>query len=239
MAETALPKYYRIVQDITSRIQAGVLQPGMRVPSENEIIQEHGVSNTTARKVLQEIERAGWAIRIKGKGTFVQTQNVERSATRILGFTRNMLEAGYQPGTRLLGQAVRRDSYSAVVNGRFYLLKGPICHIRRLRFADDTPMMLEDRYISQALCPGIAELGLEGSLYDLYEGTYKLTLTEVNQMLSTTLIEDDERMGLFQLQSPVSAFVVDGVTFCGKDVILEMERSIYRGDKYRFSVRAT
>jgi GntR family transcriptional regulator len=211
----------------------------MRVPSENEIIQAHGVSNTTARKVLQEIERAGWVIKIKGKGTFVQTQNVERSATRILGFTRNMIEAGHRPSTRMLKQEVRKAGYSALINGRFYLLKGPICHIRRLRFADDTPMMLEDRYISLALCPGMDQYELEGSLYELYEQTFHLNLTEVNQMLSTTLIDEVRDMDLFRISEPVSAFVVDGVTFCGKDLILEMERSIYRGDKYRFSVRAT
>jgi GntR family transcriptional regulator len=234
-----LPKYYRIVQDLTARIQRGRLQPGMRLPSENEIIHKYRVSNTTARKVLQEIERAGWALRIKGKGTFVQTRNVERPATRILGFTRNMLEAGHQPSTRVLEVEIRCEGYSAVVNGRYYVLKGPVCHLRRLRFADAVPMMLEDRYISLALCPRIDRRGLEGSLYDIYERSYRLTLTEVNQMLSTALIEDRERVGLFELEEPVCAFVVDGVTFCGKDVILEMERSIYRGDRYRFSVRAT
>ena len=37
---------------------------------------------------------------------------------------------------------------------------------------------------------------------------------------------------------PIPAFRVEGVTFCGKEMILEMEDSIYRGDKYRFSVCA-
>lgn len=37
----------------------------------------------------------------------------------------------------------------------------------------------------------------------------------------------------------VPAFRVEGVTFCGKEMILKMEDSIYRGDKYRFSIRAT
>lgn len=239
MAKSTLPKYYRISQDITARIQSGKLRPGMRVPSENEIIQNYHVSNTTARKALHEIERAGWAIRIKGRGTFVQTQNVQRSATRILGFTRNMIEAGHEPRTQLLEADVRRKGYSTVVNGRFYHMKGPVFRIKRLRLADEIPMMLEERFIALKLCPDIGKRDLEQSLYDLYERQYGLTLTEVNQMLSTMSIGDEATMELFQIAEPVCAFMVDGATFCGKELILEMEKSIYRGDKYRFSVRAT
>lgn len=239
MAKQTVPKYYRIAQDITARIQNGKLRPGMCVPSENEIIERYSVSNTTARKALQEIEKAGWAIRIKGRGTFVQTQNIQRSATRILGFTKNIIEAGQRPLTEVLEADVCRKGYSAVVNGRFYVMKGPVCRIKRLRFANEIPMMLEERFISLELCPGIETKNLKQSLYDLYERQYGLTLAEVNQMLSTVLIQDEPTMGLFRITEPICAFVVDGVTFCNKELILEMERSVYRGDKYRFSVRAT
>jgi len=235
----SLPKYFTICQKIISRIKQGKLLPGMRIPSEHEIIARYRVSNTTARKILQEIEDTGWAVRIKGKGTFVRTANVERTATRILGFTRNMIEAGYTPSTKVLGARTLKTGYSAIVNDRFYAMRGPVYAIRRLRFADDVPMMLEERYISLAFCPDIAERNLEGSLYDLYNNVYGLHLTEVNQMLSSIALDDARTMALFDLTEPISAFLVEGVTFCAKEIILEMEKSIYRGDKYRFSVRAT
>jgi len=80
-----VPKYYRISRQIIERIRSGELRPGMRVPSENELIRRHGISNTTARKALHEIEAEGWCTRVKGKGTFVRERSVQRSATRILG----------------------------------------------------------------------------------------------------------------------------------------------------------
>jgi GntR family transcriptional regulator len=67
-----LPKYFLISQEIIQRIKKGELQPGMQVPSENQIIEQHRVSNTTARKALLEIEKSGWAVRIKGRGTYVR-----------------------------------------------------------------------------------------------------------------------------------------------------------------------
>jgi len=233
-----IPKYFSISQAIISRIRQGDLQPGMKIPSENDIIKTYQVSNTTARKTLQEIENAGWAIKIKGKGTFVRSANVERSATRILGFTRNMIEAGYRPSTKLLLSRLSKKGHQGVINGRFYHLPGPLYRIVRLRYADDIPMMYEERFISQEFCPGITQHDLEQSLYDLYEQRYQLSLTEVKQMLSASIIDDEDMMSLFDLTGPIPAIVVEGVTFFGKELILEMEKSVYRGDKYKFSVRA-
>ena len=82
-----VPKYLEISQGIVAQIRRGKLKAGDRVPSENEIIRKHSVSNTTARKALAEIDNAGWVTRVKAKGTFVRTQNVGRSVDRILGFT--------------------------------------------------------------------------------------------------------------------------------------------------------
>jgi GntR family transcriptional regulator len=233
----SLPKYHAISQDIVGEITAGKLVPGMRVPSENQIISHYRVSNTTARKALLELERAGWAVRIKGRGTVVKDGPVTRSATRIMSFTRNMIEAGFTPSTRVLSQEIVK-SYSAIINGRRYHMKSPVCRIERLRFGNSIPMMVEVRYISCALCPGIEKLDLSHSLYELYEKRYGLSLTEVHQMVSAVTL-DAEAMELFGLDEPVPGLLVEGVTFRGKEIILEMEKSIYRGDRYRFAVRAT
>ena len=235
--EDRLPKYYSISQEIIGLIRSGKLGPGMRIPSENEIIEKYGVSNTTARKALQELNAGRWVVKIKGKGTFVHTQDVVRSVDRILSFTRNMTEAGFKPSTKVLHSGVVRKGYSAMINGRRYSMEGPVFKTHRLRFADNVPMMLEVRYISLALCPGIEKLALTGSLYDIYRTKYGHELTEIHQMLSTYMLES-EATTFFDLHGPVPGFLVDGVTFCGREIILEMEKSIYRGDRYTFAVRA-
>jgi GntR family transcriptional regulator len=235
--ETKVPKYYRISRQIIDMICSGRLKPGMRIPSENEIMREYKVSNTTARRSLQEIEAAGWGMRIKGKGTFVRERNVQRSASRILGFTRNMLEAGYNPSTKVLDSRKIAEGYSGTINGRRYVMQGPVYKIHRLRFADDIPMMIEVRYISMKFCPGIEKQDFTRSLYEIYEKHYNLQLIEIQQVLSTVTV-DAGTQGFFNVREPIPSFRVEGVTFCGKEMILEMEDSIYRGDKYRFTVCA-
>lgn len=234
---TTVPKYYQISRQIIEMICSGKLEPGMQIPSENEIINEYKVSNTTARRSLQEIEAAGWGTRIKGKGTFVRERNVQRSATRILGFNRNMIEAGYRPSTRVLDARRLAHGYAQTINGRRYVMPGPVYKIHRLRLADDVPMMIEVRHISMAFCPAVEKQDFTGSLYEIYQKQYGLSLAEIHQMLSTIVI-DAGTQGFFNVREPIPAFRVEGVTFCGKEMILEMEDSIYRGDKYRFSVCA-
>ena len=106
MQEPGIPKYLTIFNSIVTRITNNELEPGSKVPSENEIIKVYQVSNTTARKVLQEIENAGLAVKIRGRGTFVKDFMIERSATKILSFTKNMIEQGLEPSTVIINSQV-------------------------------------------------------------------------------------------------------------------------------------
>ena len=232
------PKYFRIMQEIIAEIRSGSLVPGARIISENEVIEAYEVSNTTARRVLLELERGGWVRRVKGKGTYVCDNRVDRSATRILGFTKNMVQARRVPSTQLISVKIRRRSRKLIISGRQYHLPGPICEIKRLRLADGIPMMRETRYISNKLCPGIRKKDLAGSLYDIYERDFNLQLVQIDQELSAIIV-DGREIGFPGVEGQIPAFCVKGVTSCAKELILEMEESIYRGDMYRFTVRAT
>lgn len=231
------PKYFQIAREIIAQIQSGRLWSGSPVPSENEIIAKHRVSNTTARKALHELEKEGWVTRVKGKGTFVRDFTVLRTINRIFGFTKNMVEAGRKPTTRLIGFHLRDEDRTQTINGRSFTLKAPICEIERIRYADGIPMMKETRYISLGLCPDIQRKNLEQSLYEVFEREYGIHLTEINQMVSAVLLEK-EQLKHFNLEQPVPAFRVEGASFCGKNLIIEMEDSVYRGDMYRFAAKA-
>ncbi len=234
----APPKYFQISRGVIAMIQRGELPPGSPVASENELIAKYQVSNTTARKVLSELEKGNWVTRVKGKGTFVRDFAVVRAINRIFGFTKNMLEAGRKPATRLLGFHLRDEDHRQTINGRQFTLKGPFCEIERLRLADGLPMMHETRYISLRLCPDIHHRNLEQSLYGIFQREYGIHLTEIHQMLSAILISGPA-LKPFKLTQPVPAFRVEGASFCGKGLIVEMENSVYRGDMYRFAAKAT
>ena len=233
-----LPKYLAISNRLIDRIQSGELAPGMKIPSENEIIREDRVSNTTARKALANVEQLGYATRIKGRGTFVRQRDVVRSATKILSFSQNMRQSGRVPSTELLGASKLDYAREIVIDGRRYTMQAPVYRVHRLRFGDDEPILLEERFISSVLCPGLPDHDLTGSLYGIYEAVYGLHLTDIKQRIRSILL-DDATKSYFGLTAETPGLLIEGVTFSGKEMLLEVEQSIYRGDTYQFTVSAT
>lgn len=236
--EDAGPKYLAIARRMIHAIRRGELSAGARVPSENEIIKAHGVSNTTARRALAYLAHQGWIERRKGRGSFVSPRCVDLSLDRILDFETSVSHAGGSPSTRLLGVQFAEETPLLRVAGRTYALEGMVCRIERLCLVDDVPMMLERRYVSAALCPGIDQHDLSGPLYELYENEYELMLAEVHQDLSVVGLDSHPTMALFELDEPVHAIRVQGATILADGRIVELEDAFYRSDRYRFTVVA-
>lgn len=42
----------------------------------------------------------------------------------------------------------------------------------------------------------------------------------------------------FEVSDPLPAFVLDSVVLCCSDTVVEIEKSYYRGDKYKFAIVA-
>ncbi len=59
---------------ILEQIRVGELAPGERIPSERELCRIYGVSRTTARNALVDLENRGVVTRATGSGTFVREE---------------------------------------------------------------------------------------------------------------------------------------------------------------------
>ena len=68
---TAVPIYQLIKDAVVDKIRAGEWLPGTRVPSENALAAELGVSRMTAHRALRELTQHGLLTRVHGVGTFV------------------------------------------------------------------------------------------------------------------------------------------------------------------------
>jgi GntR family transcriptional regulator len=154
-----------------------------------------------------------------------------------LSFTRNMIEQGLTPSTVLLDSEIIDKDWSINVSGKVYLIPGPIFKLKRLRLANEVPMMHETRFISLTCCPEIWKHHLQGSLYKIYNDMYYHYITKIEQDLSAMSL-DEYSKEKFGIKKEMVGIKVEGVTFCEKELILEAEESIYRGDKYKFSVQA-
>lgn len=238
------PKYIQIYKDVVKSIESGILQPGEKIPSENELIKKYNVSNTTARKSLHEIELKGWATRIKGKGTFVLNRTEDKYITRTLGsiystrtgFDENLRKEGFIPKNIILEKIVLDAGISAEISGHHYIIDGPVVKIHRLRYASETLMKDETRYISLQLCPRVNMLDTKRPYFSIYEEVYGLNLTDMKQSLSVQIQNSKNKDNYFESKEPLPVFILDGAILCSNGKVVEIEKSYYRGDKYKFSI---
>jgi GntR family transcriptional repressor for pyruvate dehydrogenase complex len=62
----------QLTKSLTERIAKGALKPGDKLPSEQELIEEFGVSRTVVREAISSLRAAGLVTTHQGVGAFVQ-----------------------------------------------------------------------------------------------------------------------------------------------------------------------
>ncbi len=79
---------------------------------------------------------------------------------------------------------------------------------------------------------------METPLLKIYEINYQLQLESVERSLSTSIADPKEPTNYFGNDKPMATFILDGAVICNNGKVVEIEKSAYRGDKYKFSVSA-
>src|SRR6266481_1778455 len=98
-AERARPRSVGIRDELTQRIDRGLLPAGSRLPSEPALASELGVSRATLREALRELESEGLVRRMWGAGTFVADgRRVANSLDLNFGVTDAIRAAGMRAG---------------------------------------------------------------------------------------------------------------------------------------------
>jgi len=70
--QAARPVYQQIADQLRSAITSGVLEAGAQLPSEHELVAEHGVSRGTARQAIMLLRNEGLIDVVHGLGSFVR-----------------------------------------------------------------------------------------------------------------------------------------------------------------------
>lgn len=69
--DSAVPIYRQLAGILRGAIESGELAPGMPLPSESSLMQEHEISRDSVRKAMDVLRADGLVITVQGKGTFV------------------------------------------------------------------------------------------------------------------------------------------------------------------------
>ncbi len=229
------PLYDQLVDVIKDRIENELLA-GDLLPSERELSERYGLSRTTVRLALAQLESMGLVVRRHGKGTFVAEAHEE--PTNLLGaysFTDQMREMGRTPRTETLKfEIVEAPKHVAEHLG--VRLGERVYRIRRLRIADDIPMMLERTYLPVSQFVGLTRADLdERPLYEIIENDYRDVIKVADEEFRASLArrEEAELLGI-QEGAPVLKLV--RTTYDEKNLIIEYTHSVARADQFIYKV---
>lgn len=181
------PLYYQLKQTLLKWIEGGDYPPGSILPSEKQLQDSFGISRTTVRMALKELEQEGFLVRSPGKGTFVASMKIESGPRRILSFTQEMLNMGLQ----VSNQVVSLEKELPVIRTANKLQipqDQPVWRLERIRMADSVPIATEVNYIPAALVPNMeARLAQNQSFYSCLEEEYGIIIVYARERVECRL----------------------------------------------------
>ena len=109
-----------------------------------------------------------------------------------------------------------------------------LLRIHRLRTADEEPMCLETSYLPKDYATWLLEEDFEsGSLYLTLE-SHGIELVRAEEHLEATVVRETESE-LLTVPVGSPALLIERTTYTEGDRPIEYVKSLYRGDRYRFT----
>jgi GntR family transcriptional regulator len=231
-----VPRYREVADALEELIASGEMAPGGRVPSERAIAERFGLSRMTARQAVELLVRRGVVYRRPGSGTYVASPRVDHTLQRLLGFTEQMQAQGIEPSGRLLSVELAEVGDPAVSDALELGAADRAWSVRRVRYGDGEPLLIESFHVPERVCPDLGEHDLAlGSLYAVLRTTYGVEPTSAHETIEPTACDEDDALHL-RARPGAPAILVTRVTRDGNGRPIEHARDVYRGDRARFVI---
>ncbi|HPT88666.1 MAG TPA: GntR family transcriptional regulator [Bacillota bacterium] len=117
MTDNKKPKYRQLIDYLIGQIEAGIVQPGEQIYSENELAARFQISRHTVRQALGEMVNAGWLYRVHGKGTFVRERRRRKVPSKKIGVIITYLNDYIFPAIiRGIDQVLAANGYNIILS---------------------------------------------------------------------------------------------------------------------------
>jgi GntR family transcriptional regulator len=240
------PLYRQIADDLRRQIESGKLTGGMRVLTEDQLMEAYHASRNTVRGALKELAARGLVYTLHGKGTFVS----ERVKPLVTTLTRD--PEGYDEGLVYTAEAaasgrsasndqvrVELRQASSAIALLLQIPEGTEVIIRsQRRYVDGRPWALQASYYPRSLSRRAPQLLDSG---DVKEGTIAyMAKRGIRQVGYRDAIEwrapTEEETGYFDLPADGHVQVVEvcRIAFDQDKKRVRLTITVYRADRNRF-----
>lgn len=236
MASDAAPRYRQVADALQRGIASGDMASHDRLASERTIADRFGLSRMTARQAVELLVHRGVVYRRPGSGTFVSPPRIAHTLQRLAGFSEQMRRQEIHPSGRVLQMRCSARIDPAARAGLELPDGEPAWMVRRLRFGDGEPLLLETFWVPRAVCPKLSRHELsESSLYAVMRSRYGIDPQTATTSLEPAALDaaDARHLGA-RPGAPAILFTRTTLDAGGRPV--EFARDLYRGDRARFEL---
>jgi GntR family transcriptional regulator len=230
-----LPYYQQLYEILRGKIARKEWKPGDMIPPESELIESYQGSRSTVRQVLDMLVNDGLIYRERGRGTFIAPLTLEQSMVRIISFTEDMRQRGFEPGTKVLSANLVPASKD--IAERLQVPFGePLACVERLRLADGEPMSIEESYLVNRYCPDVLEHDYARQpLREILERDYNLRLVNARQVIRA-IPAPTNLASYLDVRSRSPLLFIERVSYSQNSLPIEFLRIYYRADRYSLFV---
>lgn len=154
------PLYQQVKDRILEGIADGRWPSGNKIPSENQLVKELGVSRMTVHRALRELSQEGHLQRVAGVGSFVAEPPRQASLIELRNIADEVRAQGSRHRARLILR--RRETLGGQLAERLEQPVGTaVLHVVLVHSSDGLPIQLEDRWIDPRRVPGLMQVDFE------------------------------------------------------------------------------
>lgn len=219
-------KYQELVNTLLDELANGVYKKGDRLPTTPELCERYGVSNTTVKRAMDELELRGIVARRRGSGVYIKETTIAKGIITRQGSTSQQMSgmtAEYEGTSQALTSEVHDFSVirpSVEIADRLGMdSDGFAYYICRTRLVDGTPKVVEYTYMPISLIPNLRESTLRASIYHYIEDELGLKIGSAHRTIKAVMPTEDERAWLRTnekeplLEVRQVAYLADGTPF--------------------------
>lgn len=222
--------YVQVRETLREQIKTGVLKPGQKLPAEDELAAQFGVSRMTVRQGISDLTDEGLLYRRRGIGTFVAQLHVERDHNKLTDFFETARAEGFQAEVRLLSREVV-PAKIMVAKALALQETEPVIRIQTLRLANNVPVTIYDEYVPYKLCPELLTEDLRArpawQILENYGHIIKRAVQRVEARAA-----DEEVARLLNIEEDAPILFKNRVIFAEDGTPVELILCHNRGDSY-------
>lgn len=151
------PLYAKIKRHILDLIQAGELKPNDKIPSENALVKQFGVSRMTVNRALRELKDAGIVERVSGVGTFISDLGPKGHLIAVNNIAEEIRDRGHNHSAQVIQNKLEgappEVAFQMRIDHGSSVFHSVIVHLE-----DGVPIQLEDRYVSSLILPDYGDV---------------------------------------------------------------------------------